>query len=171
MKVRNDFVTNSSSSSFILAFKSKEDGAAKIAAMSSEYGSKYVTALLTDFMAATPISAESFAEQVKDDVECEAYYAMSIGEGGWWSSSKPTFENLWRKNHHGASHMDYYESKEYKEELERRMKEIMDELTAKISENPYVVALEYEDHSDTGSTLEHEILPGWEHTVRRFSHH
>ena len=50
-------------------------------------------------------------------------------------------------------------------------KEIMDELTAKISENPYVVALEYEDHSDTGSTLEHEILPGWEHTVRRFSHH
>ena len=171
MKVRNDFVTNSSSSSFILAFLSAEDGAAKITALTAKHGTEYVTQLLTDFLNTTPISADDFAEHVKDDVESHARYAMHIGEGGWWSSNKPTFENLWRKNHPDASYWDYYESEEYKTELARRTKEIMDELNAKISEKPYVVELEYEDHSETGSMLEHEILPGWEHTVRRFSHH
>lgn len=171
MKVRNDFVTNSSSSSFILAFKSKEDGATRIAAMTSKYGSDYVSTLLADFMEATPIPVESFVDHIKDDAETQAYYRMSIGDGGWWSNSKPTFQNLWMKNHPGATYKDYIESEEYKTELERRMKEITDELLAKISDKPYIVELEYEDHSDVGSTLEHEILPNWEHTVRRFNHH
>ena len=60
MKVRQDFVTNSSSSSFILAFDSKEDGAEKISAMAKRYGSDYVMQLLHDFMEATPIQKEMF---------------------------------------------------------------------------------------------------------------
>ena len=35
----------------------------------------------------------------------------------------------------------------------------------------YLVELEYEDHTEVGSALEHDILPNQDFTVRRFSHH
>lgn len=40
-----------------------------------------------------------------------------------------------------------------------------------IDSSPYLVELEYEDHTDVGSALEHDILPNCDFTVRRFSHH
>lgn len=171
MKIRNDFVTNSSSSSFILAFKNKEEGISKISELLSEHDEQSVVELLKDFIETAPISPECFKNHVKDDVEDQAYYSMSIGDGGWWSRSKPTFENLWMKNHPGATYKDYRESEEYKVELARRTNEVMDDLIKNVSERPYIVELEYGDHTGIGSMLEHEILPYCDFTVRRFSHH
>ena len=56
-------------------------------------------------------------------------------------------------------------------EVDRRTKEILSKIKEDIGDKEYMVELEYEDHTDVGSALEHDILPEQEFTVRRFSHH
>lgn len=171
MKVRKDFVTNSSSSSFILAFRDKEDGLSQIAEMTHHYGSDYVGQLLADFQAATPIPYDDIKAHCLSDFEGDAYYIMCYGGGGWWSSEKETFKSKWEAKHPGASYAEFYHSKEYQDELLRLTNQYAADLLAKIGERRYLVELEYEDHTNVGSALEHDILPNCEFAVKVFSHH
>lgn len=171
MKVRTDYVTNSSSSSFILAFKSKEDGLNQIEAMTHQFGSDYVEQLKADFSAAEPISPDEIKTHCMKDFKSDACYIMDCGEGGWWSTQKETFESKWMAEHPGASYRDYYKSKEYQDELLRLTDQYAADLIKRIGDRSYLVELEYEDHTDVGSALEHDILPDCEFTIKRFSHH
>lgn len=171
MKFRTDYVTNSSSSSFILAFKDKEDGLSQIAAMTHQFGIDYVEQLLVDFSNAAPIAFDEIKAHCSRDLESDASFSISFGRGSWWSSEKKTFENKWRLEHPDASYSDFYRSKEYRDELLRRTDEYATELIERIGDRRYLVELEYEDHTDVGSALEHDILPDCDFTVKRFSHH
>lgn len=171
MKIRSDFVTNSSSSSFILAFKDKADGLTQIEAMSHRFGSDYVEQLMADFSAAEPIPPDEIKAHCMQDFESDACHIMDFGEGGWWNAQKETFESKWRAEHPGASYRDYYQSKEYQDELLRLTDQYAADLIKRIGDRSYLVELEYEDHTDVGSALEQDILPECNFAVKRFSHH
>lgn len=171
MKVRHDFVTNSSSSSFILAFDSKADGLQQIDDLKHKYDSDYVDQLLLDFSNEKPFSAEHIREKFRDEFENEASYFLSFGSGGWWSNDKKTFQSEWEKAHPNASHRDYYESPERQAAIEEYVEDKLKKLSDAVARFPYLVELEYEDHSDAGSALEHDILPNCDFVVESFSHH
>ena len=171
MKLRKDFVTNSSSSSFILAFDSKKDGCEKIANMLSSCDATCITQLLLDFCSEEPIPREQLMEKVWSNLESMAYYELCYGYGGWCSDEKDTFRSRWEKAHPDAGYADFYKSKEFIAEKERLTKQYFDEFLAKIGDRNYIVELEYEDHTTVGSELEHNILPDCDFTMQRFSNH
>lgn len=171
MKIRHDFVTNSSSSSFILSFANKEDGLAKIEDLKQRYGSMFVDCLREDFEKAEPIALEDLYERVKRDLEWDAEYYLDLGGGGWWSNDKPTFQKKWEDAHPNATRRDYYDSPERKAAVEDHMKDRYEKMLKDIGNERYLVEMEYEDHTDIGSELEHNILPDCDFVVERFSHH
>lgn len=85
--------------------------------------------------------------------------------------AKPTFEKKWREEHPDSEYIDYFDSPERAAEVERHTKELLSKIKEDIGDKEYLVELEYEDHTDVGSELEHHILPEQEFTVRRFNHH
>lgn len=170
-KIRSDFVTNSSSSSFILAFSDKEDGFNQILGLSEHASDGCVLELLNAFRNAEPIPIQNVDEHFDDDIEDDAYWRLDFGTGSWWSRNKDTFQNRWLNAHPGSNIRDYHNSVEYKDAMSEKKSEILSDIIDKIGDRRYIVELEFGDHDDVGAELEHEVLPRADFTVTSFNHH
>lgn len=148
-----------------------DNGLQQIDDLRHRYGSDYVDQLLKDFSNSEPISHDKIRERFEDEFECEAGYILSYGNDGWWSDDKPTFRKKWEEAHPGATGADFYNSPERKAAIKEYVENAFKKLFNDIGSAPYLVELEYEDHTDIGSALEHDILPNCDFTVRGFSHH
>lgn len=63
------------------------------------------------------------------------------------------------------------DSEEYKNFIQNKKNELSKELTSKLDENNVISIIEYEDHTDFGCQLEHDIMPYMSNTIERISHH
>lgn len=199
MKIRTGFVTNSSSSSFILAFKNMEDGVQEII-KELKFNKTALGQVLTDFIESDPINldilkklfeftdyyeAREYLNQNKDIFKLSENARENILSLYGSLLSKVEDNILYTSNYHDTDFLkdwlaknpdkkrfEIYKSQEYQDKMKARMPLVLEEFFNKIGNNSYIVSLEYEDNtSSLGSELEHHIMPNCDFVIESFSHH
>lgn len=153
MKIRNGFVTNSSSSSFILCFSSPhrvKDDLQKENLV--EETIDYITQLVET--GGEKLSKAKLKEMVEQEVlaqvKFDRYLSVSRHGGSDALSSFDTpLEGQWL------------------ERYQNMVSGILDEC----SKYPFTVAVCQDDDTEFGSMMEHDVLPGLNATKAVFSHH
>jgi hypothetical protein len=156
MKIRNDYVTNSSSSSFILAFKD-EDSIAKTLA-DNNTGGKFER-IYADIMNTGRYNRNRIIEIFRDEVYWEAKWEL-----------RKQLETK-RKMTYGQA-LDFTKTEEFEkmlnEEIEKRTKEFIQ----KLDDKSVVVMIDYGSGGDGfDEDLEFEIVPNLDCCLAIFNHH
>lgn len=158
MKIRSDFVTNSSSSSFILGFRSEEEVDEILNKEISDRNSCYRDELRSE-IPNHRYDRNRIIEIYRDDI----YYTCL-----WELQDELEYKE----------HMDYCDVRAAREEawfeerLDKKIAEKVDKLIQDLQDKPIVVMV---NHGDGGEgedgMLEHHILPDLSCTLARISHH
>ena len=159
MKIRCDYVTNSSSSSFIVGFKSENDIDSQLKESMVKCDSIYKYDEVLRDIKKHRITKEYALEIFKDEVRwnVEFYLEDSYEDklGGYTN-----FEKWIEKEEN---------KKEFDDAVNSKIDELYKRFKDKIDDCEYLAEVEYCDHTD--GDLEHEIMPYLDCTIKRFSHH
>lgn len=152
-KVRNGFVTNSSSSSFILGFKD-EDSIAKTLADDNTCG--YFETIYHDCLESEKMDIETMLDNCRESIYWEVFYNLEykLEERMNWNEI-----------------FEFTKTDEFKKLVEEETDKRINELRKDAEGKSIFVEVEYEDHSLSGSELEHDIVPYLDCCLKRFSNH
>ena len=159
MKIRNDFVTNSSSSSFILGFTSSENINEELSRGFPANNSEQFETVLKDVENAEQFDKDEAIKRIREEMK---YHARS------------SVEEVYRRRT-GCSYIDaidYVETEEGKKEVEDYLEKIVSDVVSNMNGKSIFVELSYSDNDGSYySELEHEIMPDIESTMISMSHH
>jgi hypothetical protein len=156
MKIRSDYVTNSSSSSFILGFTSEENIYDELISGFPEWAENYLGIVCRDVQSEKHLNKDEVIAKAREELRWSAEYDV---------------ENKYRRKN-GCSYReawDYLKTDEGKSEVEAEIERYVDNIIKDMDGKSVFIEVEYDDHCN--GELEHEIMPEVKSTVVRFSHH
>lgn len=160
MKVRTDFVTNSSSSSFILGFTSEDSIKHELFDGFPEWALDRIETVLSDVLSAERITKDDVLKEIEEYLEWHEAYCIAF--------------NLQREMQGFDKAIEYLETPEGKRRVEEQIKKKIEEYKKKIEGKDIFVEVEYSDNGiNCGGVhgLEFDIMPKVKSVITVFNNH
>lgn len=156
MKIRSDYVTNSSSSSFILGFTSEENIYDELISGFPKWAENYLGTVCKDVQSEKRLNKDDVIAQAREELRWDAEWDV---QNEYQRKHRCSYREAW----------DYTETDDGKSEVKAKIERYVDNIIKDMDGKSVFVEVEYDDHCN--SELEHEIMPQVKSTVVRFSHH
>ena len=159
MKIRTDFVTNSSSSSFVLAFTDEDSISNELLKTFDEDTMEYFSIVYQDIKDTEPLTKEEIIHKMREYHFWYIKYDMYMR---YFSTTKRRGETPLNRREWDALPSS---QKAIQNEIDKTIKEFEEKIRGK----DYIVEISYSDHDN--SELEHGIMPHSPSCVMIFNNH